>query len=93
MKPLFLKLSSALFRWSVSIGSGIWTGLNTRIVQLDQPQIVDASGEPRLLTAEEKHTEADAWLRANMEPAYLPEPVRRRIIQAAVLFRRISSFL
>ena len=59
-------------------------------VDLIRPFLVDllaSGGELRLLTADEKHARADEWLQVNLAPAVLPEPIRRRIIQAAVLFR------
>jgi hypothetical protein len=92
--PTLLALGEQLLRHYVGLGSKIWHGLTTEIDRLDHPLLVPA------LSNEAKHAAAVAWLRhalalpdQGMPRFFMRQDYEGRVIQAAVLIRRLQRWL
>ena len=92
--PTLLALGENLIRTYVGLGRKIWAGLSAEIDRLDDPLLVPA------LTNEAKHAAAVLWLREalllpeqGMPRFWMRQDYEGRVIQAAVLLRRLQRWL
>ncbi len=94
LSPTLLALGETTIRHYVGLGKKIWNGLTAEIDRLDDPELVPA------LSNEAKHAAAVAWLRdalvipdQGMPRFYMRQDYEGRVIQAAVLIRRLQRWL
>lgn len=97
MKTVLLHLAGFLLRLLCKASRGLWTRLEEHIrftdtvLRMSADGIPAASGEGRMPTNEEKHTIIDGWLAKQPGFESLPT-LRRRLIQAAVLWVRLETY-